>query len=195
MLFAAETTFSKTMIERILAMRQIKKLNYHLLVIVICSTVFASCAYFQPSKVGQKDGKEYTITLKNQLPSERFAPVLIVGNADDSKIWVGKYVSDEARTQFTTGNPGPLAGVLGGDQGQPGKLPVGGELSFTFRTTADTARITAMVHPDVTPDNYVTALVDLASGTVTNLERFDIGDDEGRETVEKIGFAGTVAVQ
>src|SRR5690349_15125943 len=66
--------------------------------------------------------KEYTITIKNGLAKEKLAPVLIVGDADDGKIWVGKYASKEARTQFTTGNPGPLAAVLKGEQGQPGKI-------------------------------------------------------------------------
>ena len=136
--------------------------------------------------------REYTITIKNTLEKERLAPILVVGDADDAKIWVGKYVSNEAHTQFTTGNPTPLAKVLGGEQGLPGKLAVGKEVTFKFKTSATKARITAMVHPDVTPDNYVTALLDLSKpGTVT-LERFDIGDDEKRKTVEKVGPAGTV---
>ena len=84
---------------------------------------------------------------------------------------------------------------LGGDQGQPGKIGVGENLSFTFRTTARTARITAMVHPDFTPDNYVTALIDLRKPGVTPLERFDIGDDEKRMTVQKVGPAGTVTLK
>jgi hypothetical protein len=163
--------------------------------LALAASSLAACAYLQPEKVGQADGREYTITLKNTLPRERLAPVLIVGNADDRKIWVGSYVSPEARTQFTTGNPGPLAGLLGGDQGQPGTIGVGGELTFKFKTNARTARITAMVHPDYTPDNYVTALVDLQSGGTTPLERFDIGDDEGRRTVVKVGPAGTVTVK
>ena len=152
----------------------------------------AGCGLLQPERVGQTAGKEYTITVRNTLAKERFAPVLIVGNADDRKIWVGPYVSPEAHTQFTTGNPGPLAEVLGGDQGQPGKVPVGGEITFTFRTTARTARITAMVHPDITPDNYVTVLLDLGKPGTVDLERFDIGDDEKRFAVVKVGPAGTV---
>ncbi|MEP6723080.1 MAG: hypothetical protein ABJA77_16675 [Variovorax sp.] len=153
------------------------------------------CGLLQPSKVGQTAGKEFTVTVKNTLPKERFAPVLIVGDANDRKIWVGDYVSPEARTQFTTGNPGPLAAVLGGDQGQPGKVGVGEEITFTFKTTARKARITAMVHPDITPDNYVTALIDLNKPGVTPLERFDIGDDEKRMTVLKVGPAGTVTLK
>ncbi len=159
------------------------------------SALLASCAHFQPEKVGQADGREYVVTVKNTLAKERFAPILIVGNADDAKIWTGKYVSNEARTQFTTGNPGPLAGVLGGDQGQPGGLGVGGEVTFKFRTAARKARITAMVHPDFTPDNYVTALIDLQAGGTTALERFDIGDDEKRYSVVKVGPAGTVTIR
>ena len=159
------------------------------------SALLSACALFQPEKVGQAAGREYTVTVKNTLAKERFAPILIVGDADDRKIWVGNYVSPEARTQFTTGNPGPLAAALGGDQGQPGKLGIGEEVTFTFRTTARKARITAMVHPDFTPDNYVTALVDLQAAGTTALERFDIGDDEGRRSVVRVGPAGQVRVR
>jgi hypothetical protein len=159
------------------------------------AALLSGCALFQPERVGQAAGREYVITVTNTLPGERFAPILIVGDADDRKIWVGNYVSPEARTQFTTGNPGPLAAVLGGDQGQPGNLGVGKDVTFTFKTTARKARITAMVHPDKTPDNYVTALLDLQAGGTTALERFDIGDDEGRRTVLKVGPAGTVSIK
>ena len=163
--------------------------------LVSTAALVSACALFQPERVGQESGREYTLTVKNTLPKERFAPILIVGDADDGKIWVGKYVSPEARTQFTTGNPGPLAAKLGGDQGQPGGLGVGGEVTFKFRTTARKARITAMVHPDVTPDNYVTALIDLQALGTTGLERFDIGDDEKRFSVVKVGPAGSVTVK
>jgi hypothetical protein len=159
------------------------------------ASLASACAYLQPEKVGQAEGREYTITVKNTLAKERFAPILVVGSADDRKIWVGQYVSPEAHTQFTTGNPGPLAKVLGGDQGQPGGLGIGQEVTFKFKTTAPTARLTAMVHPDFTPDNYVTALLDLKAPGTTMLERFDIGDDEGRKTVLKVGPAGSVTVK
>ena len=165
------------------------------LVIAASTALLGGCAYLQPEKRGQAEGREYTVTVKNTLAKERFAPILIVGDADDTKIWVGKYVSGEARTQFTTGNPGPLAAVLGGDQGQPGGLGVGGEVTFKFRTNARKARITAMVHPDYTPDNYVTALVDLQNVGTTSLERFDIGDDEKRYSVVKVGPAGSVTLR
>lgn len=155
----------------------------------------ASCQYFQPEVVGQKEGKEYTITIKNGLANEKFAPVLIASDANDNRIWVDKYVSTEAHIQFTTGNNGPLAKKLGGDQGQPGKIGVGQSVTFKFRTNDKTARITAMVHPDFTPDNYVTALVDLEKGGVTELKRFDIGDNEGRKTVEFVSSAGKVIVE
>lgn len=159
--------------------------------LIALAAALAGCAH-GPAMTGQSAGQEFTVTVKNTLAKERFAPILIVGDADDSKIWVGRYVSNEAHTQFTTGNPNPLAAALGGDQGQPGGLPVGGEVTFKFRTTARTARITAMVHPDYTPDNYVTARLDLSHPGTVALERFDIGDDEKRKTVEKVGPAGTV---
>jgi hypothetical protein len=163
-------------------------------VVLIAAGLLPACAHteMQPA---QSQGREYTITVKNALERERFAPILVVGDADDRKIWVGAYVSTEARTQFTTGNPGPLAATLGGEQTLPGKLGVGEEVTFKFRTTASKARITAMVHPDFTPDNYVTALVDLGTGGTTALERFDIGDDEGRKTVVKVGPAGEVRIR
>jgi hypothetical protein len=72
-------------------------------------------------------------------------------------------------------------------------VSVGGDITFTFRTAARTARITAMVHPDITPDNYVTVLLDLAKPGTVELERFDIGDDEKRFSVQKVGPAGTVS--
>ena len=165
---------------------------------VVCALAagaMSGCAYLQPEKVGQSEGREYTITVKNTLPGERIAPVLVVGDADDTKIWVGNYVSPEARTQFTTGNPGPLAAKLGGDQGQPGTIGVGGEITFKFKTHAKKARLTAMVHPDKTPDNYVTALLDLSRAGTTALERFDIGDDEKRYSVVKVGPAGSVTIR
>jgi hypothetical protein len=164
-------------------------------IVVAAAAFLAACAHFQPEKVGQAEGREYTVTVKNTLARERFAPILIVGDADDARIWVGAYVSPEAHTQFTTGNPGPLAAKLGGDQGQPGGLGLGGEVTFTFKTAARKARITAMVHPDFTPDNYVTALIDLQAGGTTALERFDIGDDEKRFSVVKVGPAGTVTIK
>ena len=163
--------------------------------LAISAGLLSACAHFQPERTGQTAGREYTVTVKNTLARERFAPILIVGGADDRKIWVGQYVSGEAHTQFTTGNPGPLAAVLGGDQGQPGGLGVGGEVTFKFKTAASKARITAMVHPDFTPDNYVTALLDLQAGGTTVLERFDIGDDEKRKTVVKVGPAGSVTIK
>lgn len=156
-------------------------------------SLLAGCAS-APSSIGQSEGTTYTITIKNDMAAERLAPILIVGDADDAKIWVGRYVSKEARTQFTTGNPDPLALQLGGDQGQPGKLPSKSEITFTFKTKAATARITAMVHPDVPPDNYVTAKLDLSKPGTIALERFDIGDDEKRMTVERVGQVGTVTL-
>jgi hypothetical protein len=173
----------------------VKELVRNVASVAVASTLVSACAIFQPEKTGQAEGQEYTVTVKNSLARERLAPILIVGDADDRKIWVAGYVSPEARTQFTTGNPGPLAAVLGGDQGQPGKLGVGEEVTFKFRTSAKRARLTAMVHPDFTPDNYVTAAIDLSRPGTTALERFDIGDDEGRKSVVRVGPAGTVMVR
>lgn len=161
--------------------------------ISIFALSLSACHHMQ-TKIGQTEGKEYKITIKNGLAKEKFAPILIASDADDSRIWVGNYVSSEAHTQFTTGNPKPLARALGGDQDVPGKLLPGGEVTFTFKTKAKTARITAMVHPDVTPDNYVTAKVNLEKGSVVKLKRYDIGDDEKRKTVELVGDAGTVTI-
>ena len=165
--------------------------SFTIVAVVAAAASLAGCAS-APSAIGQSEGTAYTVTVKNDMATERLAPILIVGDADDAKIWVGRYVSKEARTQFTTGNPDPLANQLGGDQAQPGKLSSKSEITFTFRSKAATARITAMVHPDVTPDNYVTAKLDLRKPGKVALERFDIGDDEKRMTVERVGQVGTV---
>ena len=162
--------------------------------LITAAAILQACAHTSTQQA-QSQGREYTITVKNTLAKERLAPILVVGDADDSRIWVGSYVSPEAHTQFTTGNPKPLAQKLGGEQHLPGKLGVGDEVTFKFKTSASKARITAMVHPDFTPDNYVTAIVDLGKGGTVTLERFDIGDDEGRKTVEKVGPAGTVTIR
>jgi hypothetical protein len=162
---------------------------------LIAISTTAVMAFAEMQQVKATQSREYTITVRNGLAQEKLAPILVVGDADDTKIWVGAYVSPEARTQFTTGNPAPLAQVLGGDQGLPGKLGVGKEVTFKFRTSAKTARITAMVHPDVTPDNYVTASIDLSRLGETPLVRYDIGDDEGRKSVLEVGPAGSVTVK
>ncbi len=164
--------------------------------LVIASLFISGCGYFgKKINYGQKEGPIYTITIKNTLAGERLAPLLVVGDADDAKIWVGEYVSQEARTQFTTGNPKSLASVFTGDISSPGKVGVDGELKFEFRTTASSIRITAMVHPDKTPDNYVTALVNLDElPSETTLKRYDIGDDEDRKTVVFVEDAGVVSV-
>jgi hypothetical protein len=159
------------------------------------AVILSACGTMQSANRDKNDTREYTITVQNTLAKERFASLLIVGDADDSKIWVGPYVSSEAHTQFTTGNPAALAAKLGGEQAQPGRIPVGETLTFKFHTKARTARITAMVHPDFTPDNYVTALISLDKPGVTPLERFDIGDDEKRKTVVKVGPAGSVTLK
>ena len=171
------------------------KYTFQLILVFLLTIALSGCFLLGPKKSGQTEGTQYSITIKNTLPGERLAPVLAVADADDTKIWVGKYVSEEARIQFTTGNPSKLAEALGGDLSINGKIPVDGSLTFKFKTKASTIRITAMVHPDKTPDNYVTALIPL-SGDNTNktidLVRFDIGDDEDRKTVVKVGKAGTV---
>jgi hypothetical protein len=172
------------------------KINKKLATKLALSSILAiSLSACHSPRMGQNDGREYTMTIKNGLAKEKFAPILIVSDADDSRIWVGNYVSPEAHTQFTTGNPQPLARTLGGDQDVPGKLLPGGEVTFTFKTRAKTARITAMVHPDFTPDNYVTAKIDLEKGGVTQVKRYDIGDDEKRKTVEFVSDAGTVSIR
>ena len=48
---------------------------------------------FRSDTVGQESGTAYSITIENMLAEEKFAPILVVGDADDGKIWVGDYVS------------------------------------------------------------------------------------------------------
>jgi hypothetical protein len=59
------------------------------------------------------------------------------------------------------------------------------EIQTTFSPCATTS-------PARSPDNHVTVLVDPSKGGTTALERFDVGDDEERRTVLKVGPAGGV---
>ena len=54
--------------------------------LVAGAALLSACAYLQPEKVGQSEGREYTVTVRNTLAKERFAPILIVGDADDGEV-------------------------------------------------------------------------------------------------------------
>jgi hypothetical protein len=163
--------------------------------IAFMGAVLGGCAYLQPEKTGQAEGREYTITVKNTLAKERFAPILIVGDADDSKIWVGQYVSDRSAHAVHDGQPGTArrqAGWRPGTTRRPGPRRRG---TFKFRTS----------RPQGTRDRdgpsglHAGQLRDRAAGSPgrrhDELERFDIGDDEKRYTVQKVGPAGSVTIR
>lgn len=106
------------------------------------------------------------------------------------------------------------ANVAHGTDGPPGVLLAPGKsLRFVINTEADKLRVLAMVAPTRVPDNFVTALVDLGDmmmddgmasddmaddgmmdgdmGAPVALQRFDIGNDEGTNTIT--GIAGNYA--
>ena len=131
---------------------------------------------------------DYTVTVTNNLDDELLAPILITSAGNDSKIFVGDYVTREAEEQILTGDPAMLAMRIGSDamvghgmDGPPGVLLAAGKsVTFEISSEADSVRVIAMVAPTVVPDNYVSNVVDLHASTFVTaaLNRFDIGHDE-----------------
>ncbi len=146
----------------------------------------------------------YEVTVTNEMEDELLAPILVAPVAEDGKIFVGRYVSNEAEHQILTGEPEMLAEVIGesaaighGSDGPPGVLLAPGEsVTFTVPNGAARVRVLAMVAPTVYPDHYVTAVVPLNGEPVSvALDRFDIGYDEGRMQIEPVAEAvATVSV-
>lgn len=138
----------------------------------------------------------YTVTVANDLAEELVAPILITNVANDGHIFEGDYVTPEAETQILTGDPGKLAARIGADamvghgmDGPPGVLLAPGKsVSFDINTEAEMVRILAMIAPTITPDNYVTAVIDLAGMETTgvHLVRYDIGHDEMTKMTTKV---------
>ena len=140
----------------------------------------------------------YEVTVTNDMEDELLAPVLVAPVAEDGKIFVERYVSPEAEHQILTGDPAMLAAAIGdeaavahGMDGPPGVLLAPGK-SITFEVASHAAevRVLAMVAPTMYEDHYVTAVVELNGEPMSiGLDRFDIGYDEGRKTIEPVADA------
>jgi branched-chain amino acid transport system substrate-binding protein len=129
---------------------------------------------------------------------------------DEHYLFDGTYVTDAAKDQILTGSPAMVVASIReddtavgrGSAGPPGVLlPSGESVSIMFDTDATALRIIAMVAPPMAPDNYVSAVVNVAnlrSGSVTvPLSRFDIGDNEMTMEISRVDdhmTVGTVTI-
>ena len=139
----------------------------------------------------------YTVEVTNELSNEPLAPIVATRVNDEHYLFDGMYVTDAAETQILTGSPAMVIGAIGMDNavyfhGMTPKpddptamvlLAPGDSASGMFETGATALRILAMVAPLSVPDNYVSAVVNVAnlmSGdyVMAPLTRFDIGHDE-----------------
>ena len=140
----------------------------------------------------------YTVEVTNELADEPLAPIVVTRVNDELYLFDGMYVTDAAKEQILTGSPMMVLAAIGeGDavffHGMTPKpddptarvlLAPGDTAPGMFETGATALRIIAMVAPFSVPDNYVTAVVNVAGLTMFGdyvmapLTRFDIGDDE-----------------
>lgn len=134
----------------------------------------------------------YTVEVMNGLSEEFFAPIVATRANDEHYLFDGVDVTPEAEHQILFGPPTMVVGAIGeggavvfhGDAGPPGVLlPAGTSAYGTFDTDATALRIIAMVAPTIVPDNYVSAVVNVATlgageSVTAPLTRFDIGHDE-----------------
>ncbi len=69
-------------------------------------------------------------------------------------------------------------------------LAPGKSITFEVASHAEEVRVLAMVAPTIYEDHYVTAVVQLKGEPMSiGLDRFDIGYDEGRKTIEPVAVA------
>lgn len=135
----------------------------------------------------------YTVEVTNELSDELLAPIVVARVTDEHYLFTGDDVTEAAEHQILFGDPAMVVDAIGmdnvsvfhGDAGPPGVLLPAGEsrTSEPFETGATALRIFAMVAPTMVPDNYVSAVVNVAnlkSGdyVMAPLTRFDIGHDE-----------------
>ena len=135
----------------------------------------------------------YDVMVTNGLSEEPLAPIVVTRVNDEHYLFDGAYVTDAAEHQILTGDPAMVvaeimegdAAVGHGTAGPPGVLlPPGESVTIMFETDATGLRILAMVAPTMVPDNYVSAVVNVASlgmsgdSVTAPLTRFDIGHDE-----------------
>ena len=142
----------------------------------------------------------YEVTVTNNMDDELLAPVLVAPVSEDGKIFVERYVSKEAEHQILTGDPVMLVEAIGdsaavghGMDGPPGVLLAPGKsITFAIPGHAKQVRVLAMVAPTMYEDHYVTAVVSLDGEPMSvALDRFDIGYDEGRKSIEPVAQAVT----
>ncbi|MGU9961475.1 MAG: hypothetical protein ACNYPF_00460 [Candidatus Puniceispirillales bacterium WSBS_2018_MAG_OTU23] len=138
---------------------------------------------------------EYTIRITNMLSDELLAPIVLVGTKADKHIFDGDYVTPEAEVQILTGDPGKLvarigkrASVVHGSDGPPGVLLAPGKsVEVTIKTKGKKGvRIIAMVAPTMKPDHFVTAVINPSSMLPVTMDRYDIGHNEGRKTIQHV---------
>ena len=142
------------------------------------------------------DPVTYTIEVMNDL-SEKLAPVVVTRANDEHYLFDGMYVTEAAKDLILRGWPCMVTDAIGEDAvsnhpTQPAcleenKVTVAAGASsdsIMFDTDATALRIIAMVAPLLVPDNYVSAVVNVAAlkmpgdTIMAPLTRFDIGDDE-----------------
>ena len=158
------------------------------------------------------DAVAYDVVVTNGLSDEPLAPIVVTRVNDEHVLFDGTYVTDEAEHQILTGEPGMVvAEIMAGDAavghgtaGPPGVLlPPGESVTIMFETDATAMRILAMVAPTMVPDNYVSAVVNVASLGMPGdyveapLTRFDIGHDEETMDISLVDDAmavGTVRI-
>ena len=159
------------------------------------------------------DPVAYTIEVMNGLP-EKLAPVVVTRANDEHYLFDGVYVTEAAEDLILRGWPCMVTDAIGADAvsnhpTQPecleeNKVTVAaGESSepIAFDTDATALRIIAMVAPSQVPDNYVSAVVNVAALKMSGdyitapLSRFDIGHDEMTMVISLVnGDIGMVKV-
>jgi hypothetical protein len=141
---------------------------------------------------------DYKIRITNMMSDELIAPIVVTSTYADKHIFSGEYVTPAAETQILTGDPAQLMGELGkkskvvhGTDGPPGVLLAPGksvEVTVKGRKRHG-LRVIAMVAPTKTKDHFVSGVVNLSSKLPITLDRYDIGHDEGRKTIEHVSGA------
>ena len=138
------------------------------------------------------DAATYALEVTNDLSEEFFAPIVATRVNDELYLFTGSDITEAAEHQILFGPPAMVVSAIGegdatvfhGDAGPPGVLlPAGMSVPGVFETDATALRIIAMVAPTLVPDNYVSAVVNVASlmpgdSVTAPLTRFDIGHDE-----------------
>ena len=154
----------------------------------------------------------YDVMITNGLSEEPLAPIVVTRVNDEHYLFDGMYATDAAKHQILTGDPAMVVAAIGegdtavghGTAGPPGVLlPPAESVDIMFDTDATALRIIAMVAPTMVPDNYVSAVVNVANLAMSGdyvkapLTRFDIGDDEMTMDITQVDadmVIGTVTI-